>query len=119
MKGPYAQDLVKLISSIDFFYPAIEDPYMQGRIAAANTISDVYAMGIDRIDHLLMVLGVSLMMNEKEREVCTSEIIRGFNDCAAEAECEVTGGQSIMNPWPIIGGVANTVCHREEYIMVN
>ena len=66
MKGPYAKDLVKLISTIDFFYPAIHDPYMQGRIAAANTISDVYAMGIDRIDHLLMVLGVSREMNEDE-----------------------------------------------------
>ena len=46
-------------------------------------------------------------------------MIRGFNDCAIEAESEVTGGQSIMNPWPIIGGVANTVCHKDEFIMVN
>jgi len=37
-------------------------------------------------------------------------MIRGFNDCATEAKTMITGGQSIMNPWPIIGGVANVVC---------
>jgi len=67
-------------------------------------------MGISRVDHMLMVLGVSLMMNNKEREVITREMIRGFDDCAKEAGTKVTGGQSIMNPWPIIGGVANVVC---------
>lgn len=49
-----------LISTTDFFYPLVEDPYMQGRIACCNTLSDIYAMGIDRVDHMLMILGVSL-----------------------------------------------------------
>lgn len=68
---------------------------------------------------MLMVLAISQMMNEKEREIVTKEMIRGFNDCATEAETTITGGQSIMNPWPIIGGVANAVCHQDEYIKVN
>ena len=46
-------------------------------------------------------------------------MIEGFNDCAKEAKTIVTGGQSIMNPWPIIGGVANVVCDENEYIKVN
>jgi selenide,water dikinase len=76
-------------------------------------------MGISRIDNILMVLGISLEMNEAERHVVTKEMIRGFNDCATEAGTSITGGQSIMNPWPIIGGVANVVCHEDEYTKVN
>jgi selenide,water dikinase len=58
---------------------------------------------------MLMVLAVSLEMDAKEREVITREMIRGFNDTAEEAGTVITGGQSILNPWPIIGGVANSV----------
>lgn len=65
-------------------------------------------MGVPHVDHMLMVLGVSLEMPEIAREIVTREMIKGFNDCAAEADTKITGGQSIMNPWPIIGGVANT-----------
>lgn len=110
---------IHTISTTDFFYPLVEDPYLQGRIACANVVSDVYAMGIDRIDNILMVLALSLQMNEQEREIVTKQMIAGFNDCAEEAETLVTGGQSVMNPWPIIGGVANVTCLEEEYVKVN
>ena len=100
----------RLISTTDFFYPLIEDPYLQGRLACCNVLSDIYAMGIPRIDHMLMILGISLQMREKDREIVTREMIRGFDDCAKEAGTKVTGGQSIMNPWPMIGGVANVMC---------
>lgn len=101
----------KLISTTDFFYPLVEDPYMQGRISCCNVLSDIYAMGISRVDHMLMILGISLQMQENDREVITREMMRGFNDCAVEAGTAITGGQSIMNPWPMIGGVANVMCH--------
>jgi len=42
-------------------------------------------MGVPRVDHMLMILGVSLQMSELAREVVTREMIRGFNDCAVEA----------------------------------
>ena len=108
-----------LISTTDFFYPLVEDPYMQGRIACCNVLSDVYAMGIPRVDHMLMILAVSMKMEESEREIVTREMIKGFNDCCIEARTMVTGGQSIRNPWPIIGGVANTMCNEDEYIKPN
>ena len=76
-------------------------------------------MGIDRIDNILMVLGISLEMSEHERKVVTKEMIRGFNDCALEAGTLVTGGQSVMNPWPMIGGTATVVCREEDYVKVN
>jgi selenide,water dikinase len=49
-------------------------------------------MGVPRVDHMLMILGVSLQMNESEREIITREMIRGFNDCATDAETSITGG---------------------------
>ena len=76
-------------------------------------------MGIDRVDNILMVLGISLQMTESERHIVTKEMIKGFNDCALEAETIVTGGQSVMNPWPIIGGTAITMCRDGEYRAVN
>jgi len=78
-------EATKLISTTDFFYPLVEDPYLQGRISCCNVLSDVYAMGIPRVDHMLMILGISLQMQEGDREVVTREMMRGFNDCATEA----------------------------------
>jgi selenide,water dikinase len=92
---------------------------MQGRIACCNVLSDLYAMGVPRVDHMLMILGVSLEMDENAREIITKEMMRGFNDCATEAETIITGGQSIMNPWPMIGGVANVMVLKDEYVKPN
>lgn len=105
-----------LISTCDFFYPLIEDPYLQGKIGCANVLSDLYAMGIVNCDNVLMILAASRDMPERERFICTQEMIRGFNDLALEAETEVTGGQTVLNPWPIIGGAATSVCSPEEFI---
>lgn len=92
----------------------MEDPFKQGEIACCNVLSDVYAMGVTHIDNILMVLGVSLEMKEKEREIVTREIMRGFNSKAIEAGTLVTGGQSVMNPWPIIGGTAISVVPKSD-----
>lgn len=92
---------------------------MQGRIACCNVLSDLYAMGVPRVDHMLMILGISLQMNESERHIVTKEMMRGFNDCASEANTVITGGQSIMNPWPMIGGVANVTLQKNEYVRPN
>ena len=94
----------------------MDDPFIQGRIAACNVLSDLYAMGVTRIDTSLMVLAVSLKMTELEREVVTSLLFEGFEEVAREAETRVTGGQSIMNPWPIMGGAAFSSVSPSEYI---
>ena len=56
-------DAYTLVSTVDFFYPLVESPYMFGRIAFCNTVSDLYAMGITNIKEVLMILGVSTDMN--------------------------------------------------------
>jgi len=44
-------------------------------------------------------------------------MIEGFSDAVKEADSEVTGGQTVLNPWPIIGGAATSVCSQEDIIM--
>lgn len=105
-----------MVSTTDYFYPLVEDPYMQGRIAACNVLSDVYAMGVVHIDTVLMILGVSRDMAPKEQDIVTTELIRGFSDTCREAETGCTGGQTVQNPWPIIGGVANCTVKEDEMI---
>lgn len=68
-----------LVSTTDFFYPLVTDPYRQGRIAACNVLSDMYAMGVHEIDTVLMILGVCLRMTPAERDVVATEMIRGFS----------------------------------------
>ncbi|CAH0477485.1 unnamed protein product [Peronospora belbahrii] len=105
-----------LVSTTDFFFPSVEDPYMQGKIACANVLSDVYAMGVTEVDTMLMILGVCRDMNEKQRDIVTTQMIRGFNDLARQAHTNVTGGQTVMNPWPIVGGVAMSVRSESQII---
>ncbi|RHY34218.1 hypothetical protein DYB32_001877 [Aphanomyces invadans] len=104
------------VSTTDFFYPLVQDPYVQGRIACANVLSDLYAMGVTEVDTMLMILGVSRLMTDIERDVVTTQLIHGFNDLAREAGTNVTGGQTVMNPWPIVGGVAMSVRHESQII---
>jgi len=99
-----------LAQTTDFFYPLVDDPYMQGRIACANVLSDLYAMGVRACHNMLMLLAVSKDMSEAERDVVIPLMMQGFQDTAIEAGCLVTGGQTVINPWVTIGGVASTVC---------
>lgn len=98
-----------MVSSTDFFSPITQDPYRQGRIAAANTLSDLYALGISRVDNMLMILAVSNKMVPEHKEIVTRRMISGFNDACSEAGTKITGGQTVRNPWPLIGGVAMSV----------
>lgn len=110
---------IYLIQTTDFFYPLVEDPYFQGKIACANVLSDLYAMGVEHCDNMLMLLGVSEVLTKRQREVITPLVIQGFNDLCKEAGTSCNGGQSVINPWFIIGGVASGVCTKNEFIMPN
>ena len=67
-----------LIQTTDFFYPLVDDPYVMGKIACANVLSDLYAMGVTECDNMLMILGVSQKMTEKERDTVVPIMIKGF-----------------------------------------
>jgi selenide, water dikinase len=104
------------ISTTDFFYPLVEDPYLQGRIAACNVLSDLYAMGVTEIDTTLMLIAASMDMTAEERDIVTTLMMKGYRDTAALAGTSVTGGQTVQNPWPIIGGVGISLRHESEFV---
>ena len=112
-------DWLYTISTTDFFFPLVDSPYLQGRIGAANVLSDLYAQGVPDCDFVLMLLAASRDMSEQERTIATHEMVRGFRDACQEAQTTVTGGQTVLNPWPIIGGVATTVVARNDFTRCN
>jgi selenide, water dikinase len=63
--------------------------FLSGKIACANTLSDLYAMGVTECDNMLMLLGVSTKMTEKERDVVVPLMMRGFkvNYLHSRQEC--------------------------------
>ncbi|MDP2436483.1 MAG: selenide, water dikinase SelD, partial [archaeon] len=104
------------VSTTDFFFPLVEDPYLLGRIAACNVLSDMYALGLHHCDNVLMLLAASTKMPEAHRDVVTHLIMRGFNDLCLSAGTKVTGGQTTRNAWPLIGGVAMATAAASDFI---
>lgn len=105
-----------VISTTDFFFPLVDSPYLQGWIGACNVLSDLYAEGVEHCDFVLMLLASCRDMPDNERCISTQEMVRGFHDACREAEAPITGGQTVLNPWPIIGGVATTIVAKGEYV---
>lgn len=83
-----------LVQTVDFFPPIVDDPYSFGQIAAANALSDIYAMGGRPITALNIVAFPS---GKLPLEVLT-EILRGGNDKIAESGAVLVGGHSIADP---------------------
>jgi len=114
---PLRQKGLFLISTTDYFYPLVDDPYMQGKIGCANVLSDLYAFGVVDCDNILMILAGSTDMAKNERDTVCKLMIKGFNDLAHDGGTLVSGGQTVLNPWPIIVGAATSVCKAEDFIM--
>src|ERR1700675_2549172 len=87
-----------LVQTVDFFTPIVDDPYLFGQIAAANALSDVYAMG-GRPVSALSIVGFP----EKGDPAILEEIIRGGLSKMNEAKCSVIGGHSIRNEDMLFG----------------
>lgn len=91
-------DDTAIISTLDFFTPIVDDPYIFGQIAAANSLSDVYAMGGEP----LLCLNIVGFPKTLPIEIL-SEILRGGADKVLEAGAIVTGGHSIQDNEPKFG----------------
>lgn len=84
---------IALIQTLDFFTPMIEDPYIFGQIAAANSLSDVYAMGGEPKTAMNIVC-----FPEKENIEILGEILRGGAEKIAESGATLSGGHSVHDP---------------------
>ncbi len=92
-------DELALVQTVDFFAPIVDDPYLFGQIAAANALSDVYAMGGEP----LTALNIVAFPVEKLPISVLAEILRGGQDKVHEAGAVVAGGHSIIDDEPKFG----------------
>ena len=91
-------ETLALVQTVDFFTPIVDDPFLFGKIAAANALSDVYAMGGQPLSSLSIV-----GFPEKGDPAILEEIIRGGLAMMSEAKCSVIGGHSIRNEDMLFG----------------
>lgn len=101
-----------LVQTVDFIPPVVDDPYDFGAIAAANALSDVYAMGGKPIFALSIVGFPDLKLPMEVLE----EILRGANDKVAEAGIAIVGGHTIEDIEPKFGLVVTGVVHPDKVL---
>lgn len=92
-------DGTAVVSTTDFFMPIVDDPHSFGRIAAANAISDIYAMG----GTPLMAIAILGWPVEKLDPEVAGQVLEGGRSICAEAGIPLAGGHSIDSPEPIFG----------------
>lgn len=101
-----------LIQTVDFFTPIVDNPYDFGAIAAANSLSDIYAMGATPIFALNIV---GFPSNRLPMSVL-KQILQGAQDKAKEAGIEIIGGHTIDDPEPKYGMVVNGIAHPKKIL---
>lgn len=101
-----------VVTTADFFTPVVDDPYDWGRIAAANALSDVYAMGGTPV--------VAVNLLSWPRDVLPMElaarVLQGGLDVAREAACHVAGGHSVDDPEPKYGMAVTGLADPERLL---
>ena len=102
-------DETALIQTVDFFPPIVDDPYLFGQIAAANAISDIYAMGGEP----KLALNVMCVTDSME-EAWIREILRGGYDKAYEAGVIISGGHTIRGSEPLYGMAVTGFAHPAQ-----
>lgn len=100
-----------MIQTVDFFTPVVDDPYTFGQIAAANSLSDVYAMGGDP----KLAMNIIAFPNCLSTEVMT-EILKGGNDKVLEAGALIVGGHTVEDDEPKYGLTVTGFIHPEDVV---
>ena len=99
-----------IIQTVDFFTPVVDDPYQFGQIAAANALSDIYAMGGEPLFALNIV---GFPINDLPKNILT-EILQGGADKADEAGIPIVGGHSVDDKEPKYGLVVTGEIHQDR-----
>jgi selenide,water dikinase len=100
------------ISTVDFITPPVDDPYWFGQIAAANSLSDVYAMG----GKPLTALNLVMFPPKKLDKSVLREILRGGNDKVIEAGASMAGGHSVDDNEPKYGLAVTGIVHPDKIL---
>ena len=104
-------DSTALVQTVDFFPPVVDDPYDFGRIAAANALSDVYAMGGEP----KLCLNIMAVPDSMPKEA-VHEMLRGGYDKVYEAGALITGGHSILDDEPKYGLAVTGFVHPDRVL---
>lgn len=104
-------ETIALVQTVDFFTPIVDDPYMFGQIAAANSLSDVYAMG----GQPKTALNIVAYPIEQLGPEVLAKILQGSHDKVKEAGAVVAGGHSIDDAEPKFGLSVTGTVHPEKY----
>ena len=100
-----------LVQTTDFFPPIVDDPYLYGQIAAANALSDVYAMGGEP----KLALNIMCLAENMDQKT-VQEILRGGYDKAYEAGAIITGGHTISGAEPLYGLAVSGFVHPQKVL---
>lgn len=103
-------DELALVQTVDFFTPIVDDPYAFGQIAAANAISDIYAMGGTPLTALNIV---AFPIKTLDKQVL-ADILRGAGDKLKEAGITLVGGHSIDDNEPKFGLAVTGLVHPDQ-----
>ena len=109
------QSGIKIIQTVDFFTPILDDPFDWGRVAAANALSDIYAMGGKPISALQLV---SWPREDLSFEIL-SEVLRGGLEIMNKAGCAIIGGHSIDDKEPKYGFAVTGIIEENIYRKTN
>ena len=104
-------DQLALVQTVDFFPPIADDPYTFGAIAAANALSDVYAMGGEP----KLALNIMAVPRELPKEA-VHRLLQGGYEKAYEAGVIITGGHSILDPEPKYGLAVTGFVHPDKVL---
>ncbi|MBW2467725.1 MAG: selenide, water dikinase SelD, partial [Deltaproteobacteria bacterium] len=103
---------IALISTVDYITPPVDDPYWFGQIAAANSLSDIYAMG----GQPLTALNLVMFPSKKLDMIFLKEILRGGNDKVLEAGASMAGGHSVDDNEPKYGLAVTGKVHPDHVL---
>ncbi len=106
------RDDVALVQTVDFFTPIVDEPEDWGRIAAANALSDVYAMGGTPLSALQLI---GWPRDELPFELL-GRVVDGGLEVLAEADCVLLGGHSIDDPEPKYGFAVTGLIHPDDLV---
>ena len=106
------RDDLAIVQTLDFFTPIVDDPYDFGAIAAANALSDIYAMGAKP----LFALNIVGFPEDTLPLTVLEDILKGAEDKAAEAGIGVLGGHTIEDPEPKYGMVVTGSIHPDKVL---
>ena len=101
-----------LVQTVDFFTPVVDDPYDYGQIAAANSLSDVYAMGAKPLTALALLCFPDATLSPE----VLREILRGGQDKMVEAGASIIGGHTVRDPELKFGYSVTGVVQRKRLL---